>query len=68
VICFSPDGDIKWITILNTGDYSSGDLAPSAKRSLIQVKNGDIVIGEVVFKYDSLSQDAEYPFSIFKCC
>jgi len=62
VICVSTNGDIKWMTILNTGDYRSGDLAPSTKRSLIQAKNGNIVIGEAVFKYDSLSADGAYHF------
>jgi gliding motility-associated-like protein len=62
VICFSSDGDIKWVTILNTGDFSSGDLAPSTKRSLIQTKNGNIVIGDIVFKIDSLNTNAQYHF------
>jgi hypothetical protein len=50
------DNDLKY------GDYSSGNLAPSTKRSLIQAKNGNIIIGDVVFKYDSLSGDAAYHF------
>ncbi|HYK46624.1 MAG TPA: hypothetical protein VEV83_15715, partial [Parafilimonas sp.] len=53
IICLSTDGTIKWSVILNTGEYSSGNLAPSNKRSLIQTKNGNIVVADVVYKYNT---------------
>src|SRR5215472_9567882 len=63
VICLAADGTIKWSITLNTGDYSSGYLPPSNKKSIIQTKNGNIVLGDVVFKYNAdLSGDGEYHF------
>jgi hypothetical protein len=43
------------ITVLET-------LPLQQKDRLSRLRNGNIVIGDVVFKYDSLSQDAEYHF------
>ncbi|MEP6464859.1 MAG: T9SS type B sorting domain-containing protein [Parafilimonas sp.] len=61
IVCLSADGTIKWITILNTGNYSSGSMG-FPKRSIMQTRNGNIVIGDVVTKSDTVYANGEYHF------
>jgi len=51
VVCLSAEGDIKWIVDLNTSDFSSGNLGSSKQRAIIQTKNGNIVLCDVIYHY-----------------
>ncbi len=61
LVCLSGDGTIKWMTTLNTGDFSSGAI-DFPKKVITQTRNGNIVVGDVVYKYDTNFNNGEYHF------
>jgi gliding motility-associated-like protein len=50
VLCFDVNGDIKWSTQLATGEYDSGGPGFFSKKAITQAANGNIIIGDIVFK------------------
>jgi gliding motility-associated-like protein len=53
LICVTPEGNIKWMTLLNTGIFRSGQIMQGGRRSIRQISNGTIVIGDVVTNFSS---------------
>ncbi len=47
IVCFSAAGDIKWITVLNTGVYTNN--RENFKRTLKQTANGNIIVANEVY-------------------
>ena len=63
VACLSANGDIKWLVTLNTGEYSSGYLGTTKERTMMQTKNGNIILADVIYKYyDSVRSRRLYHF------
>ena len=63
VACLSAEGNIKWFVTLNTGEYSSGDLSSTKQRTMMQTKSGNIVLGDIIYKYyDSVRSRRLYHF------
>ena len=52
IVCFTANGEKKWSTLLATNDYDGGLPALNAKRSMMQIKNGAIVVGDIIYKSD----------------
>src|SRR5579871_2120241 len=52
VICVSPDGNAKWASYLSNDFYNAAGGSFKIRRSITQASNGNIVIGDVVYRKD----------------
>ena len=61
IVCFAPDGTLKWQSNLNTGDYEASGFTRYMQRAITQTKNGNIVVADGVCKRDfSYTDSAVY--------
>lgn len=52
LLCLSKGGQRKWMTILGTNYYDGGLKSLQTKRALLTKRNGDVVLGDVLYKTD----------------
>ena len=58
IVCFTPDGTLKWQNNLNTGDYEASDLTRYMQRAFTQTKNGNIIVADGVCNRDFFYPDS----------
>ncbi len=53
LICYDTNGNLKWSTLLNLKELDNGDKGLFPKRSLHQLQNGNILLGDIAYTTDS---------------
>lgn len=53
LMCYDHNGNIKWSTFLNTKVLDNGEQGLFPKRGLLQLANGHILLGDVLYTTDS---------------